>query len=43
VNLTTSSGVKLSPGRPPMVPRIPDIDLINVITIGKDKHAWAVD
>jgi hypothetical protein len=28
-NLTTSSGVKLSPGFPPIVPRIPEILLIN--------------
>jgi undecaprenyl-diphosphatase len=29
---TRSTGVKLSPGVPPMVPRIPDIDLISVNT-----------
>jgi hypothetical protein len=31
VNRTTSSGVKLSPTLPPMVPLIPDMDLIKVI------------
>jgi hypothetical protein len=30
VNFTTSSGVKLSPLLPPIVPLIPEIDLINV-------------
>jgi hypothetical protein len=29
VNLTTSGGVNPSPARPPMVPRMPDMDLIN--------------
>jgi hypothetical protein len=28
--LTTSNGDKVSPGLPPMVPRIPAIDFINV-------------
>ena len=31
VNFTISKGFRVSPGRPPIVPRIPDIDLINVI------------
>ena len=31
VNLTTSRGLRPSPGRPPMVPRIPEIDLISDI------------
>jgi hypothetical protein len=30
VNLTTSSGLKPSPGFPPIVPRIPEIDFIKV-------------
>ena len=33
VNFTMSIGVKLSPGRPPIVPRMPDMDLISVIVI----------
>jgi hypothetical protein len=32
VNLTMSNGLRPSPGDPPMVPLIPDIDLIKVIT-----------
>ena len=31
VNFTMSSGLSPSPGRPPMVPRIPEIDFINDI------------
>jgi hypothetical protein len=31
VNLTTSTGVRFSPTVPPIVPRIPEMDLINVI------------
>src|SRR5690606_31638266 len=31
VNFTMSIGVNASPGRPPMVPRIPEMDLINVM------------
>ena len=31
VNFVISSGVKLLPGIPPIVPRIPEIDLISVI------------
>jgi hypothetical protein len=31
VNFTTSRGLNPSPGRPPIVPRIPDIDLIKLI------------
>ena len=31
VNFTTSIGVKASPGLPPMVPLIPEIDLISVM------------
>jgi hypothetical protein len=31
VKFTISTGVKPSPGFPPMVPRIPEIDLISVI------------
>ena len=30
VNDTISTGVRLSPAVPPIVPRMPDIDLINV-------------
>jgi hypothetical protein len=30
-NFTASTGVKLSPTAPPIVPRIPDIDFINVM------------
>jgi len=33
VNFTMSIGVRLSPGWPPMVPRIPDMDLISVISV----------
>jgi hypothetical protein len=33
VNFTTSRGVRLSPGLPPMVPRIPEIDLISATKI----------
>ena len=31
VNFTMSSGFSVSPVRPPMVPRIPDMDFISVI------------
>jgi hypothetical protein len=31
VNLTISRGVKVSPVRPPIVPRMPEIDFISVI------------
>ena len=31
VNLTVSIGVNESPGLPPIVPRIPEIDLISVM------------
>ena len=31
VNLTMSTGVRLSPQGPPMVPRMPDMDLISVM------------
>jgi hypothetical protein len=31
VNFTTSSGVRLSAGEPPIVPRMPDIDFMSVI------------
>ena len=31
-NFTTSGGVRASPGTPPMVPLIPEIDLINILT-----------
>jgi len=30
VNATMSGGVRFSPGNPPIVPRIPEIDFINV-------------
>jgi hypothetical protein len=43
VNLTISIGVRASPHLPPMVPLMPDIDLINVIAISflfKDKKIW---
>jgi hypothetical protein len=30
-NLTISSGFSVSPARPPIVPRMPEIDLISVI------------
>jgi hypothetical protein len=46
VNLTISSGVRASPGLPPMVPRIPEIDLMRVnvqisfkVTLQKDDAA----
>ena len=32
VNLTISTGVRALPGAPPMVPRMPEMDLISVIT-----------
>ena len=34
--MTTSIGVRLSPGFPPIVPRIPDIDFIRVIEFIND-------
>ncbi len=33
VNLTMSIGVRFSPAAPPMVPRMPEIDLISVIIV----------
>ena len=33
VNLTMLSGLRVSPVGPPIVPRIPEIDLISVIVI----------
>jgi hypothetical protein len=39
-NLTVSRGVKLSPGLPPIVPLIPEIDFINVkiVKLNKTKN-----
>ena len=37
VNLTMSTGVRASPGAPPMVPLIPEIDLISVISTNIQK------
>ncbi|CUP44213.1 Uncharacterised protein [Segatella copri] len=40
VNLTISSGFKVSPAGPPIVPRIPEIDLISVINISFSVYVY---